>query len=122
MKRLRVLIVDDAPDFCESAADFLSRDARVMVVGCAADGREAVRLALELTPDVVLMDVAMPLMNGFQAAAAIKQAQPDVKVLLTSLYDEPEYRTETVRVGADDFFGKQALASALPAWLERWGD
>jgi DNA-binding NarL/FixJ family response regulator len=121
MKRLRVLIVDDAPDFLESATDFVSRDERATVVGCAVDGREAVRLARELSPDLVLMDVAMPFMTGFQAAALIKQEQPAIKVLLTSLYDEPAYHREAASVGADEFIGKQLLAEAIPELLKRWG-
>jgi len=121
MKPLRVLIVDDALDFRESTMEFLSRDERAQVIGCAADGREGLRMALELVPDLIVMDVAMPFMTGFQATVAIKQAHPGVKVLLTSLYDEPAYHAEAANVGADQFIGKQALADAIPELLERWG-
>lgn len=120
MKRLRVLIVDDAPRFLESTADFLSRDPRATVVGCAADGAEGVALSRDLEPDLVIMDVAMPLMNGFAAATAIKAARPSTTIVLTSLHDEPAYRESAALAGADRFTPKRELAGALMDLLDCW--
>lgn len=119
MKRLRVLLVDDAPEFLRSARTLLSRDGRTHIVGCARNGSEAVEMATELKPDLVLMDLAMPVMNGLTAAGLIKKTHPHIRVVLTSLLDEPEYRLSAMVVGADEFVDKQSLADAVTAILDR---
>ncbi len=73
---IRVLIADDHRLFSEALEAILTADGRVEVVGHAADGAEAVKLALELEPDVVLMDISMPVMDGFQATRQIRKQQP----------------------------------------------
>lgn len=120
MAHLRVLVVDDAPDFLASAVQLLARDSRLDVVGCAADGREAVRLAETLDPDLILMDVAMPNMNGFAAAAAIKQRHLRARVWLMSLHNGPEYHRNAAIAGADCFVDKQDLPDAVTALLDHW--
>lgn len=122
MKYVRVLVVDDAPDFLASAVQLLARDSRLDVVGCAASGVEAVRLAEVLEPDLVLMDVMMPNMNGFSAATAIKQRQPGARVWLMSLHSGPEYHRNAAMAGADCFLDKQNLPDAVTALLDKWED
>jgi len=82
MAAIRVLIADDHRLFAEALEAILADDARISVVGHAGDGAEAVRLAEELHPDVVLMDISMPVMDGFQAARAIRDADETASILM----------------------------------------
>ena len=82
MAAIRVLIADDHRLFAEALEAILADDARISVVGHAGDGAEAVRLAEELHPDVVLMDISMPVMDGFQAARAIRDADGTASILM----------------------------------------
>ena len=84
MEPCRILVVDDDDDFAEVVKDVLATDTRVQVVARACDGVEAVRLSVELEPDVVAMDVAMPRMDGLTATRLITEAQPNVRVLVVS--------------------------------------
>jgi DNA-binding NarL/FixJ family response regulator len=77
---IRVLIADDHRLFSEALEAILTADGRVEVVGHAADGAEAVKLALELEPDVVVMDISMPVMDGFQATRQIRKQQPQASI------------------------------------------
>jgi DNA-binding NarL/FixJ family response regulator len=113
--RLRVLLVDDHKVVCEGLAAVLSREEDVEVVGCAAEGRQAVDLALELRPDVVLMDVSMPGMNGDEAARQIKTHVPQTRVVAFSMYDEPEKRKRMYQAGAEDYVLKSAESEELLA-------
>jgi DNA-binding NarL/FixJ family response regulator len=90
MERCRILVVDDDDDFAELVTEALAADERVEVVARASDGVEAVRLSVELEPDVVSMDVVMPRMDGLTATRLITEAQPGVRVLMVSgsLFDD----------------------------------
>jgi len=101
---IRVLIVDDQPRARQSLKALLSTWSGVgdMHEGC--NGREAVQLVEELQPDVVLMDVRMPEIDGLAATVQIKALWPQVKVILLSMY--PEYQGEALAAGADAFVGK----------------
>src|SRR5579864_1589629 len=81
-KTIRVLIADDHRLFAQALDAILSGDERIQVAGQARDGHEAVELAAELEPDVILMDIAMPGMDGFQATRVIKQAHPGATILM----------------------------------------
>jgi DNA-binding NarL/FixJ family response regulator len=84
MDRCRILVVDDDDEFAEVVQEVLGSDERVEVVARACDGIEAVRLSVELEPDVVSMDVVMPRMDGLTATRLITEAQPGVRVLVVS--------------------------------------
>jgi DNA-binding NarL/FixJ family response regulator len=101
---IRVLIVDDQPRARKSLKALLSTWSQVgeMHEGCS--GREALQLVKEFRPDVVLMDVRMPEVDGLTATVQIKALWPQVKVILLSLY--PEYRGEALAAGADAFISK----------------
>jgi DNA-binding NarL/FixJ family response regulator len=101
---IRVLIVDDQPRARKSLKALLSTWPRVGEMHEASNGREALQLANELQPDVVLMDVRMPEVDGLKATVQIKALWPQVKVILLSMY--PEYRDEALVAGADAFVGK----------------
>jgi DNA-binding NarL/FixJ family response regulator len=101
---IRVLIVDDQPRACRSVRALLSTCIRAPEIREASNGREAVRLVEELPPDLVLMDVRMPEMDGLEATGQIKAGWPQVKVIVLSMYIE--HRDEALAAGADAFVGK----------------
>src|SRR5919201_4408843 len=110
---VRVLIADDHSMFRQGLRIFLERDPELQVVGEAADGAEAVRLARQLQPDVVLMDLLMPVMDGLAATAAIRSALPDTQVVvLTGMPDDARV-IDAVRAGASGYLLKDAAADTL---------
>ena len=120
MRQLKVLLVDDAAEFLASAGDFLARDPRVLVVGQALDGGEGVRLAEALCPDIVLMDLMMPVMNGFDATRRIKSGPNPPRVIIVALHDHPGYRRRAEAAGADGFIGKANFAELALAMIDEY--
>jgi CheY-like chemotaxis protein len=108
---IRVLIVDDQPRARKSVRALLSTWTRSAEVREANNGREALRLAEELPPDLVLMDVRMPEMDGLEATGQIKARWPQVKIIVLSMYIEHE--EEALAAGADAFVGKAEAPDAL---------
>jgi DNA-binding NarL/FixJ family response regulator len=108
-----VLVVDDDTLYAESLAAVLELDGRVNVVGQAADGHEAVKLALALLPDVVVMDIHMPVMDGLEAARRLRRSFPGIRVVLITSSDEPEDRKGAARAGAHAFLRKDVGVEAL---------
>lgn len=122
MPPLRILLVDDSPAFLESAARFLSRDVRFEIIGRALSGSEAVAQVGLLDPDLILMDLAMPGMNGLEATRLIKE-QPDAPcVVILTLSDSTEYRVAAEAVGADGFVTKSEFGTALLPLLSKFQD
>ena len=115
-RRVRVLIVDDQPRARQSLQALLSTWPSAGEVREASDGQEAVRLVEMRPPDVVLMDVRMPVMDGLQATRIIKAGWPRVKVVVLTLYGE--YEAEALAAGADVFIGKGEPPGRLLAALE----
>jgi DNA-binding NarL/FixJ family response regulator len=108
---IEVLVVDDQQLIRNAVAELISHEPDLLLVGTAENGVEAVRKASELDPDVVVMDVRMPVMDGIEATRIITQdpARPGVRVLiLTTFEDEAEYVVRGVRSGATGFVGKGA--------------
>jgi DNA-binding NarL/FixJ family response regulator len=103
---VRVLICDDQEIICEGLEKILSTDPGIRVTGIALDGREAVERVRADPPDVVLMDLKMPVMNGVQATRAIRQSFPDVRVLILTTYDEDEWLFDAIRSGASGYLLK----------------
>ena len=101
---IRVLIVDDQMRARKSLKALLSTWSRVSEIHEASNGQEAVQLVKELRPDIALLDVCMPQIDGLKAAVQIKALWPEVKVILLSIY--PEYRAEALAAGADAFVSK----------------
>ena len=110
---VRILIADDHRLFAEALEAMLATEGRLEVLGRAADGREAVELARELEPDVVLLDISMPVMDGFEAATRISQlpARPAVLMLTGSSSSEDVDRAR--RAGARGYVTKDAIAARL---------
>lgn len=115
MDPIKVLIADDHRDFRRVVRDFLDRLPNVKVVGEACDGVEAVDKAGLLTPDVILMDIAMPHRNGLEATRMIKERWPAITVLIATMHDNPMYRVQAQEARADGFFLKSALKPSLEA-------
>ncbi|MCF6476853.1 response regulator transcription factor [Nonomuraea sp. MG754425] len=110
---IRVLIADDQGMVRTGFTVFLSGQPDIEVVGEAADGREAVQRATELSPDVVLMDVRMPVMNGLEATRELLRRQGTAKVLILTTFDLDDYVYEALRAGASGFLLKDASAAQL---------
>lgn len=113
MAAIRVLIVDDSPQFLKVARMMLSDDPDLEVVGGTCSGADAVDLVSRLHPDVVLMDLAMPLMNGLEATRHIKTWPQAPIVIIVTLYDNTEYRNTASAAGADGFLLKSEAATQL---------
>ncbi len=103
---LRVLVVDDTEDFRELMRIVLERTGDFEVVGEAADGQQAVELAREIQPDVVLLDIAMPVMDGLQALPAIREICADAAVVMLSGFSATKMREQAVALGADGYLEK----------------
>ncbi|HEX2044856.1 MAG TPA: response regulator transcription factor [Gaiellaceae bacterium] len=110
---LRVLLVDDQPLFLETLALLLGGDERVLVVGSAHDGLEAVRLAQDLAPDLVLMDLDMPVLDGVEATVRILATLPTASVVIVSGSDCASDVDRARRAGAAGYVTKSRLAIDL---------
>jgi DNA-binding NarL/FixJ family response regulator len=111
--KIHVLIADDHRLFAQALEAILATDDRLAVAGHAADGAEAVKLALSLDPDVILMDIAMPVMDGFQATKQIRKQRPAACVLMLTGSDS---RTDVGRAreaGASGYVTKDRIAAEL---------
>ena len=113
MPEIQVLIADDHTMFRESLRSLLRDVKGIEVVGEAADGAEAVAKTNELQPDVILLDIAMPNMNGLEATRQIKKQNASAKILILTMYDTEQYIFETLRAGASGYILKKAPASEL---------
>lgn len=113
MSKLRILIADDHTLVRQGFKRILEDHPDWTVVAEASDGREAVRLALELMPDVAILDVAMPLMNGVDAAAQIVRRAPSVHVLMLSMHSEDASISRALRAGARGYLLKESVDADL---------
>jgi DNA-binding NarL/FixJ family response regulator len=112
---LRVLIADDHRLFAEALQAILAADERIEVVGQASDGSEAVALAQKLAPDVVLMDVSMPVLDGFEATREIRAASEDTRVLMLTGSNSRADVDRSREAGASGYVTKDRIASELVA-------
>ena len=113
MERIRVLIADDHRVVREGLSAILKATEDIEVVGEASDGQEAVDKARELSPDVILMDVSMPRMNGVEATRAIKRESPHIGIVALTMYDEEKYIFDLVRAGATGYLLKDTDSSQI---------
>ena len=111
--RVRILLADDHTIVRQGLKLILSAHAELEVVGEAANGREAVELAEKLHPDIVLMDVQMPELNGIEAAKKMVAAQPRIRILVLSMHKEAVYVREILKAGARGYILKDAIDTEL---------
>src|SRR5271154_4294896 len=110
MKRITVLLADDHMIVREGFRKMLELETDLEVIGEAEEGRQAVALAIKLRPDVVLMDIAMPLLNGLEATRQLLKALPATKVLMLSAHNDDAYVKNATDSGAAGFLLKQTSA------------
>jgi DNA-binding NarL/FixJ family response regulator len=110
MSPIKILLAEDHTIVREGFRRMLELDSGLVVVGEAQDGREAVAMAQKLRPDVVLMDIAMPRLNGLEAARQLVKVQPDIKILILSAHNDDAYVNDAISSGAVGFLLKQTSA------------
>src|SRR5579864_5287538 len=113
MNRITVLLAEDHHLVREGFRSLLEHESDIEVVGEAATGREAVQLTRKLHPAVVVMDIAMPLLNGLEATRQIRKDFPDTKVLILSAHSDDAYVEQVATLGASGFLLKQASSHVL---------
>jgi CheY-like chemotaxis protein len=116
--RLRAVFVDDVPELLECLTDRVRGIGVIDVIGTACNGLEALRIATSLKPDLVVMDVNMPVMDGVAAAREIKKAAPGIQVILMSAEDSPALRDLAIQAGANEFIAKADLLLSAPLLLK----
>lgn len=110
MTSVRVVLVDDNALFMASAVDFLSRDPRVHVVGCAIDGEEGLRLAERLGPDIMFIDLRMPRTDGLEVARRLRAGVNIPRIFIVSMHAGDGIARDARRAGADGFIPKAQFA------------
>lgn len=113
MKKLRVLIADDHAVVRQGLRAILSGDPAIAIVGEALDGEEACEQAVTTRPDVVILDISMPRLNGADATRRLRELVPEAKVLVLSVHDEPPYVRELLRAGASGYVLKKTVHTEL---------
>ncbi len=109
------MVVDDSPTALRAICSVVARQENLSFVGAATNGREALALARSLRPDLVLLDLEMPIMNGIEAASCLGQDCPTTRVVIVSVHDTPALRKLCYERGACGFITKDALGGELPA-------
>jgi DNA-binding NarL/FixJ family response regulator len=117
MSKIRVLVVDDHTLLRDGISALLELASDIEVVGEAGNGKDALDKVRELLPDVVLMDIDMPVMDGLEAARRINARQSGTKVLILSQYDDATHVLEAVEAGVQGFVGKTAASAELAAGI-----
>lgn len=112
-EKIRLLLVDDHPVVREGLRSILSNFEQLTIAGEAASGPEAIALARELKPDVIVMDISMPEMSGIEATAALTREVPSSRVLALSMHDNPNYVTQILRAGARGYILKHTSPNEL---------
>jgi len=115
---IRILICDDQDLVCEGLRAILSTDPDLEVVGVAHDGAQALELIPQTSPEIVLMDLKMPVMNGIQATRRIHEQHPEIKVLVLTTYAEDQWVFDAIRGGAAGYLLKDAPRETLIAAIK----
>jgi NarL family two-component system response regulator LiaR len=110
---IRVILADDHAIVRQGTVELLRRESDLNIVGEAGDGKQAVELAMSLRPDVVVMDIRMPVMSGIEAARQIRASLPDTQVLVLSAYDDDQFVISALQAGASGYLLKSATVSEL---------
>lgn len=113
MIKKRILVVDDHAIMREGIRLLLGLQEDIEIIGEASDGFEAIKKVQELTPDVIIMDIAMPNMDGLEAIRRIKKKNPKIRILVLTQHDNKEYVLSAIKAGSSGYVTKSALGSEL---------
>ncbi|MDX6493366.1 MAG: hypothetical protein QOH02_1301 [Gaiellaceae bacterium] len=116
--RLRVLVVDDHTTYLKALEAVLATECSIDVVGRAANGREAVALALTLEPDVIVLDIRMPVLDGFETMRRLRELHSPAAVLVLTASDDPRDAERAFELGAVGFIPKEKQDTLVPALIE----
>jgi two-component system response regulator DegU len=119
MQKISVLVVDDHPVFRQGLRDVLAAESDLDVIGEAADGEEALRCARKLSPDVVVMDVNIPGLNGIQVTRKLHAERSSANVVILTAYDDEEQVFHAIRAGASAYYPKDVLPDKLVAAIRQ---
>ena len=119
MKEIRVLLADDHVIIRDGLKKILSMEEGIQVIGEAGDGDEAVLLAEQLSPDVILMDINMPKMNGIEASRIIKEQYPEIDIVALTIHDDEEYVYELLRAGISGYILKDIGTEELVGTIHK---
>ncbi len=111
MGRIRVLLADDHKAMLDRVADLLADECDV--IGTAIDGRQALEAAMELKPDVLVLDISMPVMNGIETAYRLKEAGAKTRIVFLTVHDDPDFAGEALEAGALGYVIKPRIVSDL---------
>ena len=114
-REIRVLLVEDNDIYAGAVQLLLESVERAEVVGRARDGAQGVELALELSPDCILMDISMPVMDGFEATRILRKLLPGVRIVMLTSSDDPGDRAQAEAAGADGYLTKESRLEELAA-------
>ena len=120
-RKIRILIVDDMEPVRQGLRTILQLSEGFEVVGEACDGMEAVRAAESLKPEVVLMDLEMPVLGGLEATRRIKEQQPEMGIVILTIHGNDEVREQAAKAGSDAFIEKEAPTKRLLAAIREVG-
>ncbi len=117
MDRIRVLLADDHEAMLDRVAGLLATECNV--VGTVTDGQQALDAAMELKPDVLVLDISMPVMNGIETARRLKEAGSETRIVFLTVHDDPDFAREALEAGAVGYVIKQRIASDLVAAIKK---
>lgn len=117
---LNILIVDDNEAFRTGVSEFLKKDKSFHIIGEAEDGIEAISQTQLLHPDLILLDISMPRMSGFEAAQKIKAFSPGTKIVFLTIHEEETYQALAESIKVDGYISKNSLKHDLPVLLHRF--
>jgi len=116
MTRTRILLADDYPPICHAVRRLL--EPAYDVIGCVSDGPALLKTALDLKPDIVLLDIALPLLNGLEAGRRLKKLCPQVKLVFMTMNRDPAIENEAIRIGATGYMLKDSIPEQLLPAIE----
>lgn len=116
---IKILVADSHKDMQTAILRFLGKEEKIQIMGAAESAESAIRMAQELKPDIILIDVNLSGMSGFETAEKIKQVLPDVKVIILSLFYNDQYKKMALKVGAADLINKENIVQELLPAIEK---
>ena len=115
----KVLVVDDHDQIRSLIVDYVDSESGYTVVGEAVNGEEAIRMAAELQPDLIFMDISMPVMSGVEAIQVIKERHPSIRIIIVTIHEGQMYHTIADRLHVDGYISKNSFVADLRAVLRK---